>query len=149
MPFPKVTTDNYLRKASKDIINILIATPIPATPSLEAGDETRNGLLKLASLLITAEKLPNPKPITEHIQPQRVPNKEHATIPAAQRVKAKKFRFHKTKLEERGKSIATKALSSGQVNQTTSKTLQQMYYLHTKIYSTHKPYIMQLEGNKV
>ena len=64
MPFPKINTNDYLRQAAKDIITILTEPLTSTTPSLETGDETRNGLLKLASLLNIANKLLNPTQIT-------------------------------------------------------------------------------------
>ena len=48
IPYPKVTTDDYLRQAADDIIHILTNSPSRTVPTLEAGDPVRNALLKLA-----------------------------------------------------------------------------------------------------
>ena len=45
---PKVTTDDFLRQAALDIITILTQPPTHDKITLEAGDETRNALLKIA-----------------------------------------------------------------------------------------------------
>ena len=44
--FQKVNTDEFLRQAAEDIIIIPTAPPTKTIPSLEAGDTTRNTLLK-------------------------------------------------------------------------------------------------------
>ena len=62
VPFPKVSTDDFLRQAATDIITILTEPPSSTTPTLEAGDSTRNALLKIAKTLKRAEKLPEPSP---------------------------------------------------------------------------------------
>lgn len=63
IPFPKVGIDDFLRQAATDIITILTHPPSSTTPSLEAGDITRNALLKIANTLNTAEPIPTPTPI--------------------------------------------------------------------------------------
>ena len=62
VPFPKVSTDDFLRQAATDIITILTEPPSSTTPTLEAGDGTRNALLKIAETLKRADKLPEPTP---------------------------------------------------------------------------------------
>ena len=57
IPFPEVTTDTLLRQASQDIVSILQNPPKPL-PYLDAGDETQNALLKIATLLQRATKPP-------------------------------------------------------------------------------------------
>ena len=49
--FPKVNTYDFLRRAAEDIISTLTAAPTPKAPSLEAGDTTRNILLKIVTNL--------------------------------------------------------------------------------------------------
>ena len=52
LPFPKVSTDDFLRQAAMDIVTILTnPTETTLTPTLAAGDETHNALLQLANLL--------------------------------------------------------------------------------------------------
>ena len=55
---PQVSLDDFLRQAVNDIITLLTIPPDSTTPSLEAGDSTRNALLKLADILKTSQKLP-------------------------------------------------------------------------------------------
>ena len=49
--FSKVKIEDFLRQAVNDIITILTDPPSTTTPSLQAGDPIRNGLLQLATLL--------------------------------------------------------------------------------------------------
>ena len=51
IPFPEVKIDDFLRQAATDLISILTHPPPSTVPSLEAGDATKNALLKLALLL--------------------------------------------------------------------------------------------------
>ena len=52
IPFPTVTIESFLRQAALDIIIILTNPPSPSlSPTLEAGDATRNALLQLANIL--------------------------------------------------------------------------------------------------
>ena len=76
VPFPKKITVYYLRQTSKDSIAVLTAPPISTTPSLKAGDETSNGLLKLEPLFNTANNLVNPTPTTENVQSKRILKKK-------------------------------------------------------------------------
>ena len=147
LPFTKFTTDDYFRQAAKVIIEFITAPPT-TIPILEAGNETRNGLLTLAPLLNTAEELPTPTTITETIQPQRVSNKvvdklqEQSLIPIAQRLEEKKS-IPSTHLIEREKKTHSYkgATISGQVDQIPSRALQQMYYLHNEcFYFTYELY---------
>ena len=71
IPYPEVNLDNFLRQAAMDIITLLTAPPSTTTPSLQAGDVTRNALLDIATILHRTVDLPSPpKPITT--APQRV-----------------------------------------------------------------------------
>ena len=54
----KVNTDDFLQQAADSIISILTTLPNTITPSLEAGDPTRNILLKIATILNQPERLP-------------------------------------------------------------------------------------------
>ena len=51
IPFPKITTDNFLRQAASDIVSILSNPPSAITPTLAAGDTMRSSLLQLAEIL--------------------------------------------------------------------------------------------------
>ncbi len=54
---PKMSTKDFLTQAASDIITLL-TTPVPKNNfSLEAGDPTRNALLKIATSLNQNEKL--------------------------------------------------------------------------------------------
>jgi hypothetical protein len=61
IPFPKVTTDDYLRQAATDIISILTTKPA-IIPSLAYGDDTKNALFKIATLLGRSTLPPLPLP---------------------------------------------------------------------------------------
>jgi hypothetical protein len=67
IPFPQVTTNDYLQQAAADIISILTTKP-SITPSLAYNDETKNALFKIAQLLgwsalpPTAPDIPSPLP---------------------------------------------------------------------------------------
>ena len=72
IPFPKVNTDDFLRQSATDIIRLLTSPPSTTTISLQAGDDTRNGLLQLADLINRSEKIPDliplpPKPLPTKI----------------------------------------------------------------------------------
>ena len=63
IPFPKVTTDDFLRQAAMDIIKILTSPPTTnIAPILKAGDDTRNTLLELAKTLQSTDKVPKEIP---------------------------------------------------------------------------------------
>ena len=68
VPFPEVSLKDYLKQAASDIITILTQPPSTTVPSLEAGDPTRNALLKLAKQLGRMESLP--EPITPNVEVQ-------------------------------------------------------------------------------
>ena len=59
-----------------DIITLLPSPPSKTTPQLEAGDSTRNALLKLADILHTADKLPTTLP-SSHTGESRVQNQNN------------------------------------------------------------------------
>ena len=59
IPFQKTNTDDFVRQLATDIIIKLTSPPSTTTISLQAGDETRNGLLQLAELLNRTEKIPD------------------------------------------------------------------------------------------
>ena len=69
IPFPAIKTDDFLRQAALDIISILSEPPSSTVPSLEAGDETRNALLKIATALNRIETLPELEIPNEPIHP--------------------------------------------------------------------------------
>ena len=74
IPYPKVNLEDFLRQAAMDIISILTAPPSTTTPSLQAGDVTRNALLDIAQILHRAEDLPTPPTKEITTAPQRVPD---------------------------------------------------------------------------
>ena len=51
IPFPEVTTDEYLKQAALDIITLLTDPPPSMIPTVQAGDETKGAILDLAKLL--------------------------------------------------------------------------------------------------
>lgn len=51
IPFPHITTDDFIRQAASDIITLLTHPPPLSHPSLSVGDTTKNGLLQLATIL--------------------------------------------------------------------------------------------------
>ena len=57
--FPAVTTDDFLRQAALDIVSILTNPPPATVPMLQAGDDTRNALLEIASTLKRITKYPS------------------------------------------------------------------------------------------
>ena len=58
MPFPTINLDVFLRQAATDIISLLTNPVSTTTLSLQAGDETKNALLQLATILQHADNLP-------------------------------------------------------------------------------------------
>ena len=60
IPFPEVRIDDYLRQAAIDIIDILTNPPPTTLPTLQAGDETRNALLKIATQLKRVDSITVP-----------------------------------------------------------------------------------------
>jgi hypothetical protein len=56
--FPEIKTDDFLAQAATDIISILSKPPPSTVPSLEAGDLTRNALLKIAQSLNRVKEIP-------------------------------------------------------------------------------------------
>ena len=67
IPFPKVSADDFLKQAATDIINILSHPPSTTTLSLQIGDETRNGLVKVAKALNRVEKIPENKTLLPRV----------------------------------------------------------------------------------
>ena len=51
--------DDFLKQAATDIISLLTTPPSTTNPSLQAGDTTKNALLKIAKILQRAEDLPS------------------------------------------------------------------------------------------
>ena len=50
IPFPKVSTDDYLKQATQDIIQLL-THPIAQLPYLQVRDVTKNAILQIAQML--------------------------------------------------------------------------------------------------
>ena len=75
VPFPDVKLTGFLRQAATDIIDILTLPLSTTTPSLQAGDPTRNELLGLATQLLLVEKfqhLPLHFPMSPYLRGCRV-----------------------------------------------------------------------------
>ena len=69
IPFPEIKLDDFLKKAATDIITLLTTPSSSTTPSLQAGNATRNALLEIAKILHRAEDLPKElTPSTVQIQ---------------------------------------------------------------------------------
>ena len=50
IPIPKVSTEDYLKQATQDIITLL-THPVASLPSLQVGDVTKNALLDIAQII--------------------------------------------------------------------------------------------------
>ena len=72
-PFPKSKIEDFLRQEANRIITILTNIPSTTTPSLQAGDPIRNGLLQLATLLKRVENITDNQTIK--------PREDHTSIP--------------------------------------------------------------------
>lgn len=55
IPIPEMRVKDFLRQAASDIVTLLTHPPKHTTPTLTLGDETRNGILQLATLLNTTQ----------------------------------------------------------------------------------------------
>ena len=82
IPFPKITTDDYLKQAADDIISILTRPPSSTTPSLSAGDPVRNALLELATQLNRIESISTPDAVSPRV------GDSYPTTTSSPRVKA-------------------------------------------------------------
>lgn len=58
IPFPKVTIEDFLKQTAMDIIHILSQPVNASIPTLETGSNTRNDLLKLATILDRTDIIP-------------------------------------------------------------------------------------------
>ena len=79
IPYPEVKIDDFLRQAATDIITILTTSPSTTTPSLQAGDVTKNALLDIATILHRADDLPSPPLNDITTAPQRVSKDQQTT----------------------------------------------------------------------
>ena len=77
IPFPKVSTDDYLKQATQDIIQLL-THPIAQLPYLQVGDVTKNAILQIAQMLNRSidqvVDLNNTTPYKTKLLPTNVPN---------------------------------------------------------------------------
>ena len=80
--FPAVKIDDFLTRAEEDIIKILANTPEPTVPILEAGNETKNSLLKL-SLIFIERMAPTKKLPYNKKNPSTFQNKKLVPLPTA------------------------------------------------------------------
>ena len=92
-----MNTNDFLRKTAEDIISILTTPPTTTPPGLEAGDTTRNALLKITTILKRTDALPvipssssqdnteYPRVGTQlsHPTPQRTPSLHPETTPTS------------------------------------------------------------------
>jgi hypothetical protein len=81
IPFPRISTEDYLKQAASDIVAIL-KNPPSSIPYLAYGDTTNNAIVQIATLLGRAETPPPVLPIHPprmQIQshPPRVPQQTH------------------------------------------------------------------------
>ena len=58
LSFPEIKTDDFLKQAAEDIIHILTNPTATTTPSLKAGNSTKNALLELATILKRVDNVP-------------------------------------------------------------------------------------------
>ena len=70
IPFPQVKLQDHLKQAASDIVSILATPPSTTVPTLEAGDETKNAILQLASILKRADKIPHLRDMTDKPLPR-------------------------------------------------------------------------------
>ena len=87
IPFPKVTTENFIKQAALDIVYILTNPPLSFPTSLQAGDPLKNALLKIVDALHQTVEFPvlqhpiihppyprmEPKSITSTLSPRVYP----------------------------------------------------------------------------
>jgi hypothetical protein len=62
VPFPNISTEDYLKQAASDILSILQKSPT-TLPYLVYGDATNNTIVQIAKLLGRAEAPPVPPDI--------------------------------------------------------------------------------------
>jgi len=55
IPIPEMRVEDFLRQAASDIVTLLTRPSKHTTPTLTLGDETRKGILQLATLLNTTQ----------------------------------------------------------------------------------------------
>ena len=58
VPFPQVKTKDFLKQAALNIISILSNPPSTTSVTLEAGEETKNTILKVTQALQHVEEIP-------------------------------------------------------------------------------------------
>ena len=93
IPFPAVTTDDFLRQSITDIVSLLKNSPPSTVPSLQAGDATTAAIQQIAKLLnrhckkptpvdlsIQTDAQPTPTPI--QLSPVSIPNEQPVALPA-------------------------------------------------------------------
>jgi hypothetical protein len=81
IPFPRITTEDYLKQAASDIVAIL-KNPPSSIPYLAYGDTTNNAIVQIATLLGRAESPPpvlpiHPPRVQLQSHPPRVPQQTH------------------------------------------------------------------------
>jgi hypothetical protein len=68
IPFPKISTEDYLKQAASDILSIL-QNPPSSLPYLAYGDPTKNALVQIATLLGRSVSPPSAPQVPTTIQP--------------------------------------------------------------------------------
>ena len=84
IPFPEVTTEDFLKQAALDIVSILSNPPTSLPISLEAGDSTKNAILQTAEALGTVVSAPKllSLPLVNRNNNTQVPRVETANTSA-------------------------------------------------------------------
>ena len=84
IPFPEVTTEDFLKQAALDIVSILSNPPTSLPISLEAGDSTKNAILQTAEVLGTVVSAPKllSLPLVNRNNNTQVPRVETANTSA-------------------------------------------------------------------
>ena len=69
VPFPQVTTNDFIKQAALDIVSILTNPLLSTSITLETGDDVKNALLKIAEILQRIELTPALPPLTPFLTP--------------------------------------------------------------------------------
>jgi hypothetical protein len=73
VPFPKVTTDEYLHQTASDMLTLLQGTATRPIPSLTYGSDLTNAYIQIAQILKRATASPAPAAPLPPVPAQRVP----------------------------------------------------------------------------
>jgi hypothetical protein len=67
VPFPKVSTDNYLRQTATDMLTLLQGPASPPIPSLTYRSDTTNAYIQIAKILKQATTFPTPPALEQRV----------------------------------------------------------------------------------